>query len=36
MDDKIFDKISDVGLKKTMETVLYRLCHECYCSTSTS
>ena len=29
----IFDKIHDVDLKKTMEDILYRLCHECYCIT---
>ena len=31
MEDNIFDKVHEVDLKKTMETVLYRLCHERYC-----
>ncbi len=31
MEDNIFDKVHEVDLKKTMET-LYRLRHECYCS----
>ena len=32
MDDStIFDKIHEVDLKKTMEDIVYRLCHERYC-----
>ena len=30
MEDNIFDKVHEVDLKKTMEGLLYRLCHERY------
>ena len=30
MEDNIFDKVHEVDLKKTMETVLHRICHERY------
>ncbi len=36
MDDKIFDQIHDVDLKKTMKESLHRVCHERYRFTSTS
>ena len=36
MDDKIFDQIHDVDLKKTMEDILHRLCYERYCFQSAS
>ncbi len=31
MEPNVFDKVHDKDLKKTMEKVLYRLCHECNC-----
>ncbi len=37
MDDStIFDKIHEVDLKKTMEDIVYRLCHERYRCQSSS